>query len=657
MEDIPAIPQIHAHSLAMRSFFICLLLLLLSLRLLAQGQKLTISNRRAIESYQQALAAYERYDYDNAVKYLNESLDREPQFVEAYLMLTQVESEQGHVDRAIAAAEKAIGINPDFFPRVYYNLGNLYLYKGEYSRALTHYTKYLDTKNLKPESIASANRKIANCRFALNALENPVEFNPVNLGDSINTELDEYWPSLSADESTLVITTSLPREVTEGFGNSKFQEDFYLSRRNADGVWGLAKPVGKPLNTPFNEGAQSLTSDGKRMYYTVCRGVCNIFTSELKPDGTWSNPVKLPPAINSERYSEKQPSIAPDGQTLYFVSNRPGGFGRYDIWRSQRRDDGSWGAAENLGDSINTDLDEQSPFIHFDNQTLYFASDGHTGMGGLDIFVSHQLENGKWSKPVNLGYPINTFKNEDGLIVNTRGTVAYYSSERNAATGRDIYSFTLNDPVRPTPASYMVGTIADAESRSPLTAKFSLVDLASEKELMKSVSDDRGQFLVCIPTNHRYAFFASHPGYLFYSEHFDLQGVHSIDKPYRKDILLKPIKVNEVLVMRNIFFATDSYELKPESRVELNRLVEMLTHNSSIRIEVSGHTDNVGSDTYNLKLSAQRAKSVADYLVSRNISSDRVKWVGLGESQPMSSNQTAEGRAENRRTEVKVIGM
>jgi tetratricopeptide (TPR) repeat protein len=167
------------------------------LRLLAQGQKLTISNRRAIESYQQALAAYERYDYDNAVKYLNESLDREPQFVEAYLMLTQVESEQGHVDRAIAAAEKAIGINPDFFPRVYYNLGNLYLYKGEYSRALTHYTKYLDTKNLKPESIASANRKIANCRFALNALENPVEFNPVNLGDSINTELDEYWPSLS----------------------------------------------------------------------------------------------------------------------------------------------------------------------------------------------------------------------------------------------------------------------------------------------------------------------------------------------------------------------------------------------------------------------------------------------------------------------------
>lgn len=630
-----------------------ILTFLIVLQVNAQTGKLSTSNKRAIELYQKATESYQRYDNQSAIQYLEQSIEKDSKFIEAYLILSQVYQEMRLVDNAIDAANKAIAINPDFFPNIYFNLGNLFLFKGEYETSLSNFNKFLGYQRVKPQIKGVAERRKATCEFAIKAIQNPVPFNPINLGLNVNSSYDEYWPSLSADENTLVVTANIPKDSSSTQVIHNRQEDFFISHRNAEGKWEPIKPIGKPLNTIFNEGAQSITSDGKKMYYTVCRGVCNIFSSELTPDGTWSAPTRLL-TINSNKFSNKQPSISPDGRTLYFVSNRPGSYGGFDIYKTTLKDDGSWSAPENLGNTINTEGEEQSPFIHFDNQTLYFASDGHIGMGGLDLFVSRLSSDSSWSIPKNLGYPINTYRDEDGLIVNARGTRAYYSSDRDSKHGRDIFTFDLDPSIQPIPASYLTGTIKDSENGKPLKANFSLVDLTSEHIIMKSLSSDDGGYLVCIPTEKSYALYASATGYLFFSDHFELKGTHSIDKPFRKDIALDPIKVNQIMQMRNIFFETDSYALKSESKVELNKLLDLLTSNKTIRIEVGGHTDSHGDDIYNQKLSENRAKAVVDYLIAHQIAPERVKWVGYGKTKPIADNKTEEGRSLNRRTEVKI---
>lgn len=635
-----------------------MVLALISTATSAQQRDLSTTDKKAIAHYQSALEAYDKYDYYKAELFLKEAVKIDKRFIEAYLILSQVFQETGRTEEAIVAAESAVAINPNFFPLVYFNLGNMLFSRGEYERALAHYNKFTGFRNIRPESKDIALLRVESCKFALDALQNPVPFEPKNLGSNVNSNMDDYWPSLSADENTLVITVNIPKDTTSNEVLYNRQEDFFITHRNSKGEWMPVRNLGAPINTPINnEGAQSLSADGNRMYYTLCAGVCNLFVSDRQTDGNWGRPQKLPEPVNLSYSSEKQPSISPDGRTLYFVSNRGGGKGKYDVWYTTRLGDNRWSDPVNIGDSINTPLNEQSPFIHFDNQTLYFASDGHVGMGGLDLFVSWRINDSTWSKPQNLGYPINTFRSEDGLIVNARGTVAYYSSDRNPESGRDIYTFELNPDVQPNPASYVTGTITDIKSGWPIKANYQLVDIKSGEEIMSSESTLQGTYLVCLPSDRSYAFFVSAPGYLFHSDHFDLRGVHSALDPFIKNIELRPIRVGEVMVMRNIFFETDSYELKNESVVELNRLVDLLNKNPTMRIEVGGHTDDVGADEYNQKLSENRAKAVVDFLTTKGTTADRLTWKGYGKSNPVTSNETDEGKAQNRRTEIRVIGM
>ena len=622
----------------------------------AQSPKnLSTKNKRAVARYNEALAAYNRYNLDEAERLLKESIKIEHNFIEAYLVLTQVYSEKGEPEKAISSAEKAVSINNNFFPKTYFNLGVLNFSIGNYQKALEYFEKYLTYHETSGSMVELARNNIERCRFAIHAVANPVPFNPANIGDSINTTLDEYWPSLSVDERTIVYTVRLPKEPEVGIKGTKWQEDFYTSTRNEDGTWSKGIPVGSPLSTVFNEGAQSLSSDGKTMYYTICQGDCDLYFSTINSDGSWGHPLKLPPAINSEKSSEKQPSISPDGQMLYFVSNRPGGLGGFDIWVSVKNPNEVWGNAVNLGQPVNSPGNEQSPFIHFDNKTLYFSSNDHIGMGGQDIFVSHLTDSGKWSEPLNLGYPINTCKNEEGLVVNAIGKTAYYSSNYIPDKGMDIYTFELYPEIQPIPSSYVTGTIRDYTTLKPVEAHISLIDLQSKRETMNSCSSVTGGFMVCLPSDNSYALFAQAPGYLFYSENFNLKGLYSFDKPYHLDVLLKPVRQGEVTIMRNVFFETDSYELLPESTVELDRVVETLSQNPTIKVEIGGHTDNQGAPDYNQKLSERRAKSVVDYLLSKSVSPERVSWKGYGESQPVAPNSSPEGRAMNRRTELKIL--
>lgn len=614
---------------------------------------LSTHSKKAVELYHKAQYFYDRYGYAMAITSLEQAVSIDPKFVEAYLFLSQMYQDLLQFNKAIEYGDKALTLNDKVYPEIRFSLGQMKLMLGRYKDALSDFEQFEAIPKIPPIKIAFTDSLMARCRYGIQAMEHPVPFNPVNLGDSVNSEYDDYWPSISADEKTLVITSNIPRDTLLPYSEKNRQEDFFISTQK-NGHWTARKPLGPPINSEINEGAQSLTADGKAMYFTICSRNCNLFYSKRTGD-RWGIPVALPEPVNS-KYSTKQPSISPDGHTLYFSSNRPGGKGGFDLWLSHLLDDGSWTEPVNLGDSINTRGNEFSPFIHFDNSTLYFSSDGHMGMGGEDIFVSHKLGNNIWSKPVNAGYPINTCQVEDGLVVSAKGDHAYFSSVREGSRRRDIYMFDLPKAIRPTPVSYIKGIVVNAVTGTPIEAKASLVDLADNKTLMEASSDpETGEFLVCIPAHKSYGFTVEHPGYLFYSDNFKVNGDYGIDHPFERVIKLVPVKAGETVILRNIFFAFDSWQLLHDSYPELEKLVGLLNQNPTMKIEVSGHTDNTGSHEHNQQLSENRAKAVVDYLVSKGVAAGRLTYKGYADTKPVADNSTPEGRALNRRTEMKVV--
>lgn len=646
---------------------ICIILIAISFSYYVDAQSLTTQSKKAAKAYNEALSYFNRMNYASAEDYMNKAIKADEKFIEAYLVLAEIYIESGKRQGAINAYLAAIEINPEFFPEMYFTLARLEMMENKFTDAKSHLEKYLKFNNIRPELRAEANVRLKNCNFAIHAIENPVPFNPDNLGDSVNTENDEYWPSLTADEQLLIITRLIPKEDAESSPmvnrvnmpmHTNFQEDFYISVKS-DGFWKQAQNAGSPLNTKGNEGAQTISVDGKTMFFTACnrkdgKGRCDIYKTERTNDG-WSEPVNIGSPVNSNDW-EAQPSISPDGQTLFFVSSRAGGFGKKDIWYAILKDDGTWSAPNNLGENINTSGDEQSPFIHPDNKTLYFASEGKVGMGGFDLYKTTRNEDGSWSEAQNLGYPINTVHDEIGLIVNAKGNVAMFSSDRLSDKGRDIFQFELYEEARPNPVSYLKGNVFDKDTKRKLQADFELINLETKNVVMKAESDNTsGEFLVCIPSDNDYALNVSKEGYLFYSDNFSLKGVHEISDPFIKDIALSPIKVGQKIVLKNIFYETDSYELDARSIVELTKLTDFLNLNETLVIEISGHTDNVGTSSYNQSLSENRAKSVYNYLIKAGISESRLTFKGYGETQAVASNDTESGRSENRRTEIKII--
>ncbi len=663
----------------MRSLLFCVVVFLLIPAYSIAQYNYSTSNKKAINAYEEALQSFNRMDYTTAVISMQKAIKADDKFIEAHIVLAEIYIENGERKNAISTYKKTIDIDPDFFPGLYSSLAQLEMMENEFKSAKLHLEKYLSYNNLKPISISQAKRKLESCNFAIDAIKNPVPFNPVNLGDSINTEYDEYWPTLTADEQTLIITRLIPKDLIEDpisgniYKNEKelvstnrqklpglnnVQEDFYISLKEND-FWSKAINAGEPLNTKGNEGAQTILVDGRIMYFTACnrsdgKGRCDIYSS-TKKNGKWTEAVNLGSPVNSG-FWEAQPSISSDGQTLYFVSNRDGGNGQKDIWISNIMEDGRWSKPINPGENINSAGQEQSPFIHPDNKTLYFASDGKIGMGGIDLYKVTRNDDGTWSEPINLGYPINTTFDEIGLIVNARGDRAFFSSDRLSEKGRDIFEFELYKEARPNPVSYIKGKVFDSENRKRLKAHFELISLESNEIIMQAESDpNTGEFLVCIPTDNDYALNVSKEGYLFYSDNFELKGEYEILDPYLKDVALNPIKPGEKIILKNIFYTTDSYELIDKSIAELTKLLEFMNNNPGLKIEISGHTDNVGTTEYNKELSNNRAKSVYNYLIENGINPEKLTYKGYGESEPVSTNETELEKAKNRRTEIKIL--
>ncbi len=647
--------QIKAGILVFLFFFCCSVDVLWA----QNADDLTTTNRRARRSYELALAAYHRYDSKIAKKELERALARDDQFIEARLLLAEVHYQDGNYLESIPQWQAAIGIDSLFFPPAHYYLGSALLRTGQYREAQNNLQSVLEMGLTGDSMMENSRQMLLSCDFAIHAIENPVDFVLVNPGPAINSRNAEYSPALTADEQTLVFTRKKPLHENTRAGYTYYYEDFYVSHFR-DGEWLEAENLGPPLNTQGNEGAQTITADGRHLYFTACNrtdglGSCDIYYSR-REGSSWSTPVNVGRPLNSAAW-ESQPSISADGQSIFFASSRAGSIGPTDIWMATRSASGNWNTPVNLGPVINTKGNELSPFIHADNQTLYFASDGHLGMGGLDIFYSRRNAQGNWGEPKNIGYPINTHRDEFALIVGASGKRAWFASDIEGGYGdSDLYVFDLYPDARPTPVTYMKGLVFDIDTNEPIGAGFELKDVQSGELITASEADPHdGSFLVAMPTGKDLALNVSQPGYLFFSEHFNYADHKTSPEPYLRNIPLKPISEEYSVVLRNVFFETDSYALQESSFSELDNLFDLLMQNPEINIEISGHTDSTGSFQYNMDLSENRARSVRDYLINKGVSAGRIRYIGYADTIPVDTNETEEGRANNRRTEFKII--
>ena len=624
----------------------------------SHAQNLHTTSNKAVKAYNEGVTAYDYLDLETAESWFRNALEIDDNFYEAYVMLGELNTKKGDYEQAAENYTFAVKLDSISYKPVFFSLANAELKTGDYSNALLHYKTYLNY-NGSLQNRAIATKNIRNCEFAIEAMKNPVAFSPENIGSSINTSYDEYWPSITADGQTLMFTRLLAGGQSGPFRTEALQEDFYISFLTEEG-WGTSVDAGLPLNTSSNEGAQTLSSNGSYMYFTACGrrgglGSCDIYFSALR-NGKWTAPYNLGPPINSPSW-ESTPSINAEGNLLVFSSNRKGGYGGKDLWYSVLTEKGAWTIPVNLGKSINTDGDEMSPFIHFDGRTLYFASDGHAGMGGFDIYFSKMNDDTTWTEPRDLGYPINTFNDDMGLVIESGGQKAYFSSKRDNITGKDIFYFELDESIRPTPVSYLKGKVADKETGKLLQADYELINLSTNRITARNTTDEYGNFIVCLPSGNNYGINVSKPGYLFYSENFMFEGEHTAVEPFIKRITLSPAKVGEKMTLTNVFYEWDSWELKKESMKELNNLADLINYNADVIVEIGGHTDATGSDEYNLTLSEKRALSVVKYLIGKGIAPDRLKHKGYGNSSPVGDNLTSEGRKLNRRTEARIVGL
>lgn len=544
-------------------------------------------------------------------------------------------------------------------------LGDAYHIHSKFDKAILSYEQYkkelLFYKKKDAVNLKDANRKIEMCRVGMQLMATPVNAKIENMGKNLNSPYADYSPVLTADQSTMIFTTrrsqSTGGETTE---DGKYFEDIYISNYNGK-TWSVAETIGKPINTDGNEASVSISPDGQEiLIYKDDNGDGNIYSTTLNGD-VWAEPVKLNSNINSKHW-EPSAFISADGYYIYFTSDRPGGFGGRDIYVSRRDPKGEWSKAVNMGALINTEFDEDAPFIHPDGITLFFSSNGHNTMGGFDIFYSTLSDDGiKWQTPVNVGYPINSPDDDVFYIVSPDKTKAYYSSLKEGGLGeKDNYVITFLDQ-KQAALTLLKGLVKDAYGAVPKDIVITVTD--NETGNIAGIyrpNSKTGQYLFILTPGKNYNISYEADGFMFYSENREISKKTNYYEIY-KAIQLPPITVGSKIVLNNIFFDFDKATLRKTSNVELRHILRFLNKYPNIVVEISGYTDSKGTLEYNQKLSDERASAVVNYLISNKISKNRLIAKGYGESSPDALNQNSdgtdnpEGRQLNRRVELKII--
>jgi outer membrane protein OmpA-like peptidoglycan-associated protein len=507
-----------------------------------------------------------------------------------------------------------------------------------------------------------------NLSKAVNAMKDPEKLSSIvngpfgDYGPIINpTGTRLYFTSRRPDSGQRSILSTKKKGILESKSKTELDEpiesdeDSYYSDMEG-ATWGAPIKLPEPLNTDNNEGVDCFTADNQLMLFTACGledgvGSCDLYISSMEGD-RWQTPKNMGNVVNSVDW-DGQSTISYDGTKIFFISVRDAGYGGSDIYMVERNIFGDWGPPVNLGGIVNTPFNEYSPFISQDGKTLYFSSNAHPGFGGLDIFKT-VYENGKWSVPVNLGKPLNTSKDDKFFTIGGSGEIGYFSSDRDGK-GMDIYQIEIPEEMRPQPTIVITGTVTNAKTKENVGGFVMVEDMDTGELIAVNKSNSvTGKYMVVLPGGRNYSVSANKEGFFFYSQSFEVPKKIQYQEIV-KDITLKPIEKGTKVVINNIFFEIGKATLTPQSHLELDKAIDLLRANPTMVIEVGGHTDNVGDDTNNMKLSHDRAKSVREYMVDRGIGTDKIQAKGYGESNPIANNDTDEGRQSNRRTEFIIL--
>ncbi|EMR03593.1 Root adhesin [Cesiribacter andamanensis AMV16] len=650
-----------------------------------------------------------------AREYFEIAANLDPGHVEANYMTGLTYQQTINKDRSARYFLRVYQKDPNYRYDLLYSIGRGFQYGQKFEEALNYYNQYkqktLSDVNYRGKDkiqLRDVERRIEECKNGLEYAKNPKHYAIVNVSAKVNSIWPDYGPVLNEDETILIFTSRRQEDnLNENVDSDNFYfEDIFYSEK-VNGEWTAAKNIKEPVNDMYHNSNLSLSADGNTLYVYRYDNGGDIFYSTKEKDGSWSMPQPLSEYINSS-FAEKSVSVSKDGSLMFYSSDRPGGLGGLDIYMSRKDAKGKWSRSENLGPIINTEFDDESPFIHYDGKTLYFSSRGRKGMGGYDIYKSVYDSTAKqWTEPINLGYPINT-PDEDVFFVATKdGKRGYYASVRDDGQGyTDIYMVnffpdgepqpepviaqkepakeepkkeepqpakpepTLVAEVKETPTPVppkkeepvlqpvtLIIRLTDDETNQPLDATVNL-RRQSDNQLAGKSNTAPGEYRFTTTQKQATQMMLSieKDGYLFKNFKVTLPAATAQPQEIVRTVELNRLKVGVSSVLRNIYFDFDKATFMKESYDELNKLERLLNENPDMVIEISGHTDNVGGKEYNRVLSQRRAQAVVDYVVQKGISKARISAKGYGEERPIASNDDdKEGRALNRRVEFKVL--
>lgn len=644
------------------------------------------------QNFRKSLKKADQYlnsnNYSKAITYYKKALKNKPGNADATYGLGLAYLFDFKNDEALKQLTLVWQLNPKVGKNIEYYLGLAHQYNYDFDEAIRFYDLFGEKKN---RNRYSADLQIAECLTADSLYSNPKPVVVENLGKTVNSPQHDFTPALMADGKTLYFTSN--RAGSTGglkLDDGSFYEDIY-STIFQDGQWKKPQKLDRNLNGNYHDAVASVSPNGKTLFVYSEKGNGDIYFSNFE-DSTWTYPQPLSSKINSI-FWETSVSITADGQTLYFASDRPGGYGGLDIYKTTKGEDGEWGNAQNLGSIVNTEASEDAPMIHPDGHTLYFSSSGHQGMGGYDIFYS-KMEDNKFLPPVNIGHPINTVFDDNYFVISADLKHAYYASRKPDGYGMvDIYHVDMEEKleveeiVQSEPEPVLVensiktsendkevdvemtepetkavitvfkGKVLDSKSGSPVGAVIKMVDNKNSRLTAEASSDPQtGEFELVVTEGGDYGVSTSKKGYLFNSINFRLPEFSEYQE-IDVSILLDKAEVGTKMVLKNIFFDIGSSDLRTESLGELKVIKDLLTNSPELRVQINGHTDNVGNSVYNKLLSKKRAQSVVDYLIANGINSERLEAKGFGEEKPLVSNDDEIGGREiNRRTEIEILG-